>query len=373
MSKKGENIYKRKDNRWEARYIKEHRADGTVKFGYCYGKTYKEAKQKLIEAMVNTACGRQTEVIKCKKVISHYCDEWLTLKKNQIKESTFVKYTTILENHIKPQIGNYTIHNISSTTIEAFGNYLLEGKKLSVKTVKDILSVLNSIFKHINKQTPNIVQNMEIFCPKKQKKEVRVLSLEEQELLMNYLLTDMNNYKFGALLALITGMRIGEICALKWENVSLREKTVRVCSTMQRLRNFEDDVPSKTKIVISEPKSWNSSRVIPLTDFAVELCKKYYSDNSQAFVLTGKADRYVEPRILQQKFAVYTSALGLKGVHFHTLRHTFATRCVEVDFEIKTLSEILGHSNPHVTLERYVHSSFRLKRSNMDKLAAIGF
>ncbi|MBO5069682.1 MAG: tyrosine-type recombinase/integrase, partial [Roseburia sp.] len=129
----------------------------------------------------------------------------------------------------------------------------------------------------------------------------------------------------------------------------------------------------KTKIVITEPKSLGSDRVIPLNNYALELCKKWYASDPQAYVLTGDPERYIEPRTMQNKLKKYTSECGLSEVHFHSLRHTFATRCVEVGFEIKSLSEILGHASPRITLERYVHSSLELKRDNMDKLAAIGY
>ena len=160
---------------------------------------------------------------------------------------------------------------------------------------------------------------------------------------------------------------------MKWKNVSVVDKTVKVEATMQRLPDFDESNGEKTRVVISNPKSDKSLRVIPLTDYAVSLLKEYQDNNPEAYVLTGETDAFIEPRMMQYKLRKYTEECGLNGVHFHTLRHTFATRCVEVDFEIKSLSEILGHSSPRITLERYVHSSMELKRSNMNKLAALGF
>ena len=143
---------------------------------------------------------------------------------------------------------------------------------------------------------------------------------------------------------------------------------------MQRLKDFSENGTNKTKVVISEPKSDTSTRVIPLTVYAAKLCETHWHNNSpSAFVLTGETNRFIEPRTMQYKLERYTADCSLDGVHFHTLRHTFATRCVEVDFEIKSLSEILGHSSPRITLERYVHSSMELKRYNMNKLSVIGF
>jgi len=373
MSKKGENIYKRKDERWEARYVKGYHPDGAPKYGYCYGKTYREAKQKVTVAKVALLAGKPTPTATRRRRFAFYCNEWLRLNRNRIKESTYVKYSGALDKHIKPRLGGYLVQALSSLIVEQFSHDLLYEEELSPKTVKDILTLLHAIIKYTVKQFPEPLPMVEIVYPKVPKNEMRVLTRKEQTRFVAYLLKDMDECKFGVLLALLTGMRIGEVCALRWENVSLIEQTVKVKSTMQRLRNFDEDRTTKTKIVISDPKSEHSARIIPLTDDAVKLCKTQWCINPAAFVLTGEADRYIEPRSMQYKLERYTAECGLEGVHFHTLRHTFATRCVEVDFEIKSLSEILGHASPRITLERYVHSSMELKRSNMNKLPAIGF
>lgn len=373
MSKKGENIYKRKDKRWEARYVKGYRPDGAPKYGYCYGKTYREAKQKVTQAKAALLTGIPAATASRRRRFACYCDEWLQLNRNRIKESTYVKYSAILEKHIKPRLGGCLVQSLSSLLIEQFSHELLYEEELAPKTVKDILTMLHSVIRYTTKQFPEPLPMVEIVYPKVPRNEMRVLTREEQTRFVQYLLQDMDECKFGVLLALLTGMRIGEVCALRWENVSLTEQTIRVRSTMQRLRNFDENRTSKTKILISEPKSSNSTRVIPLTEYTVKLCQTQWCMNAAAFVLTGEADRYIEPRSMQYRLERYTEECGLEDVHFHTLRHTFATRCVEVDFEIKSLSEILGHSSPRITLERYVHSSLELKRSNMNKLPAIGF
>ena len=198
------------------------------------------------------------------------------------------------------------------------------------------------------------------------------------------------------LLALLTGLRVGEICALRWSDISLSHQTLCIRQTMQRLKNIENAGESKgpensqrpentenaedregtaagkTRILISAPKSNTSVRVIPLNRELTELCRKWKPLNPKAYVLTGEEKRYMEPRTLQYRMERYTKACGLEGVHFHTLRHSFATRCVEAGFEMKSLSEILGHSSPRITLERYVHSSLELKRENMDRLTLMG-
>lgn len=195
---------------------------------------------------------------------------------------------------------------------------------------------------------------------------MRVLSRSEQKILIDYLLTDLNSCKFGILFTLYTGLRIGEICALKWENINLNDGLVYINATMLRIKNIEADPEAKTKIIINDPKSFSSSRIIPLSDYIINLCHKFQCNN-ESYVLTG-THKYLEPRTLQNRFNKYCKECNLVGVHFHTLRHTFATRCVEVGFEIKSLSEILGHSNIQITLQRYVHSSLELKRENISKL-----
>lgn len=373
MSRKGENIYKRKDNRWEARYIKSYRPDGTPKYGYCYGKTYREAKQKVAQAKVDLATGKVTSTLSCKRRFGFYCDQWLLMNRSRIKESTYVKYRGIIEKHIKPKLGMCLVQALSSSVVEAFSHDLLWEEGLSPKTVKDVLTILHGVVQYALKQFPEPLPMIDIVYPKVPKNEMRVLTQEEQTRLVTYLLENTDACKFGALLALLTGMRIGEICALRWDDISLADKTLKVRSTMQRLQNLDANSTTKTKIVISDPKSNHSARVIPLTEYALKLCRARWCGDPKAFVLTGESDRYIEPRTMQYRLERYTKDCGLEGVHFHTLRHTFATRCVEVDFEIKSLSEILGHSSPRITLERYIHSSMELKRQNMNKLMAIGF
>lgn len=371
MSKKGENIYKRKDNRWEARFMKARSDEGKIKYGYCYAKTYREVKEKLQKAKSDLL----NEVIpssELNKTFSLYIDEWLTVNRSTVKESTLVKYVSIINNHIKPYLGKYSANIISSKLIGEFSNRLLYEEKLSPKTVKDILVLLKSIVKFTAHSIPQM-SNIEIVYPKDNKSEMKILSKSEQNRLINYLLSNIDLCKFGVLLSMMTGLRIGEICALKRKNISIVDRTITVNSTMQRLKNLDDDKEGKTRIYISNPKSDCSSRVIPLTDSLTNLCNKYLTNNPEDYILTGQADRYLEPRTLQNRIKKYGKECGISDLHFHMLRHTFATRCVEVGFEIKSLSEILGHSSPKITLERYVHSSMELKRNNMKKLSAVGF
>lgn len=373
MSRRGENIYKRKDGRWEGRYIKCYNSDGSAKFGYCYGKTYKEVKGKLIDAKAALVLGQHFTLDRRKRRFAQYCDEWLLLYRSRVKPATYAKYISIVEKHIKPHLGGYLPDGLSSPLIEEFSYELLSEEGLAAKTVKDILMVLNSIIKYISRQYPGVLAPLEVIYPKVGKNKVRVLTKDEQAKLVEYLLADLDECKLGVLLALLTGMRIGELCALRWRDISLKAKTIQISATMQRLKNLDGGAEGKTKILISDPKSDFSIRTIPITEYTASLCARLYPEDEDAYVLTGRADQFAEPRTMQYRLERYTQECGIEDVHFHTLRHTFATRCVEVDFEIKSLSEILGHSSPNITLERYVHSSLQLKRDNMDKLSNLGF
>lgn len=368
---KGENIFKRKDGRWEARYVKGYQPSGKVRYGFCYGKSYKEAKEKVSKLKSSAIPGEKAMKNSSKRHFSHFCDEWLKITKNRVKPATYVKYESILENHIKPMLGDAIPAALSTAMIEDFTGRLLRENHLSPKTVRDILTCLRSVIRYVTRQFPGLLPSVDIVYPRETPGEMRVLSTAEQTRLMKYLFDGMDSCKFGVLLALLTGMRIGEICALRWDDINLKDKTIRVHATMQRLKNIDGTTEGKTKIIIGSPKSDKSNRIIPMTGQTALLCERMQTKSKADFVLTG-TEQFMEPRTLQYRLKKYTAACGLEGVHFHTLRHTFATRAVEVGFDVKTLSEILGHSTTTVTLERYVHSSLELKRTNMNKLDAVG-
>lgn len=365
MSKRGENIYKRKDGRWEGRYVRAYDPSGKARLGYVYGKTYRETREKLWAAKAAHP-GRSLD-----GDFSDYCDKWLALRRHDVGDSTYVKYSTIVRKHLRPALGKRFPEQIDTVLLTDFSRKLLE-KGLAPKTAKDILMVLHALLQYISKQTEGSLPPVEVVYPRERRQEIRVLSPEEQARLVAFLLQDMDFVKFGVLLALLTGMRIGEVCALRWGGISLERGELQVAATMQRLQLPHAGGARKTQVVIGNAKSSASCRRIPLTDTALELCRRMQREDPRAFILTGRSDKYLEPRALQYRLKKYVQNCGLEGVHFHTLRHTFATRCVEVGFEIKSLSEILGHASTIITLDRYVHASMDLKRENMRKLSNIG-
>lgn len=374
MSRTGENIYKRKDGRWEARYIKYYDGNGKAKYGYVYGHSYAEAKSKLIRCLTSIKSGpASNSKPNSFKGFDFWLDEWLKVKKVRVKEPTYIRYRNSIENHIKPYLGKYPIERISTALIEKFAQYLLEKGRLdktgglSEKSVLDILTIVKEVIKYTN--TLGIATSCQIeFIPLKNKrKEMRVLSKEESQKLVSYLTVDTDNYKFGIFLAFYTGIRVGELCALQWKDLSFNDKTLHISKTMQRLQKVEHNEEKKTHVIVVEAKSQSSHRLIPLPDFILEMASKY-KQSPNCYIISTSRGKFIEPRVMQYQFKKCMEDCGIKDVNFHALRHTFATRCIEAGFDIKTLSEILGHSSVKITLDKYVHSSHELKRINMEKL-----
>lgn len=361
MPRRGENIYKRKDGRWEGRYIKGYNENGKALYKSVYAHNYADIKSKLNQYFCQNAEIKNNNIL-----LSAYADQWLNSVKLGRKISTYNKYRSIYDLHIKPFIGNCRIGYICNDHIDKI---IAACSELSPKTVNDILCVVKMLFEYIRINGGDLNICMKGLGIRQEYKQMRVLTICEQRKLTSVLLCDTDYHKLGVYLALCTGIRIGELCALKRENISFETKLLYVRSTMQRVQ--VDNLVKKTEVIITAPKSKKSVRDIPLPSFIFEICRKYYEHLAPSdFLLTGTSD-YMEPRSLQYHFKKYIKESGLENVHFHSLRHTFATRCVENDFEIKTLSEILGHVNVNITLNRYVHSSIELKRSNMEKLNCI--
>ena len=372
MSRRGENIYKRKDGRWEGRYIKSYSADNKAKYGYVYGKTYSEVKEKLICAKAIPSSNVSVNKIKSVS-LNEVLTLWLQSVQRNVKEATYARYHHLVEAHIRAELGAYAIDRITPTVIENYINELLvhgrlDGKGgLSPKTTTEILTIIKTAIdyaQYLGYSISTIPSKINI---KKKENHIRVLSASEQQQLERVLLTDIDTIKFGVLLSLYTGIRLGELCALRWNCVDLKSGIIKVQQTMQRIQNTDPSEKKRTKIIITDPKTQTSSRIIPLPA-AILLIANSFQASPNSFILTGSSERYIEPRTMQNHFKRIIQESGITDVNYHALRHTFATRCVEVGFEIKTLSEILGHSTVNITLNRYVHSSFELKRQNMNKL-----
>lgn len=369
---KGENIFKRKDGRWEARYKKGYDADHKILYGYCYGHTYREAKEKVTKRKAAVASNSKPSAEHAQeKTFAEFCDFWLHRNRDSWKSSTISKYESMLDKHILPEFGQSPVSAIDAARIAAFSSKLLHEKQLAAKTVRDILSLFHKITTDMSTWSHGMIKPVTVVYPKTGFTKFRVLTSKEQNGLTTYLKHEIDIYKFSILLSLTTGLRVGEVCGLRWRDFSAESNTIAVIHTVQRIRNPDKTGEKKTILQLGTPKTYHSNRIIPLTDGMAALCKQF-SQNPDFFILTGSS-QYTEPRTLQRKLKLYTKDLKMQGVHFHTLRHTFATRCIEVGCDIKTLSEILGHSSITMTMNRYVHPNLELKRKNIQKLEQAGF
>ena len=369
---RGENVFRRKDGRYEARYIKGRRADGKPVYGFCYGRTYEEAKGKADRAREEMASAKRPDHSQGPDVAC-FCDSWLSANSTRLKPSSAAKYRMDMENHIKPYFEGKLPCEVRPEEIEGFTRMLLNGKGLSPKTVRSILTLLRSVLSYMRKQSGENLPELEIAYPKECRKNARVLDKKEEAMLAMLLAQEMDSCKFGVYLALRTGMRIGEVCALRWRDISFESAAISVCQTVLRLPQKQTDSETfrkdgfRTALVVGPPKSESSLRVIPLMPDIAALCERFRPEDPEAFLLTGTA-RCMDPSKLQRRLTRYLEECGIPEAHFHTLRHTFATRCVEAGFDVKTLSDILGHSNIGITMNLYVHPDLDLKRENMSRL-----
>lgn len=373
MPRKGENIYKRKDGRWEGRYIKSRTATGKAIYGYVYAKSYRDLKTKLYET---ASCITPTVITPefSSDLFSSIAMEWIENIKPQIKESTRNKYYNLLDSYILPTYGEERLECITYDFIENHCHSLLvsggtKGIGLSTKTVTDVLSVIRNILEFAVKKGRIIPCDGSAVQVKHISKEIRVLSRSEQKKLCQYLYSELDSYNIGILICLFTGLRVGEICALRWEDISFSDQTLHVHHTLQRIQDKAGG-EKKTKIVITTPKSSCSIRTIPIPD-ALNNILMSYRIVSKGYLLTNSDSKYVEPRTMQNHFKRALKKSGIEAASFHSLRHTFATRCIELGFDVKSLSEILGHATVNITMNRYVHPTLELKKENMQRMSSL--
>lgn len=368
MPRTGENIYKRRDGRWEGRYMKES-VGGKAKYSSVYARSYREVKEKLDVAKRES--GEKKSDVNSIGIVADIGKQWLSESAITLKESSIRKYEDIFRCYILPEFGEDELQEITDQRISSFVNGLLTsgGAKqqgLSPATVAEVLSAMNGIRVYAMKQKYKVSFSTRCVSLKRGHGNIRVFSLEEEQHLLSYLMENMDLPALGILLCLFTGLRIGELCAMKWDDINIQEKKMCVCKTMQRLRTDESK-GSKTKVIISEPKSACSIRIIPLPDAVMDLLEEFHTPGT--FLLTGDSKRYIEPRTMQNHFKRSLIACGIQNTNFHVTRHTFATRCIELGFDIKSLSEILGHASVAITMNRYVHPTMALKAENMNRFS----
>lgn len=292
--------------------------------------------------------------------IKDIVEKWSLEKKHFVKKSTMSAYSLLLQNHVLPTFGEKEF--ITEDDIQQF---VLEkiSLGLSQKTVKDILIVLKMIMKYGAKKDLIVYKQWDIQYPTDHaKREVQIFTSSEHKKAMAYIKEHLTFKNLGILLCLSTGMRIGEVCALKWSDIDIDNQVLQVNRTIQRIYVVEGD-KRHTQVVIDTPKTKNSNREIPLTKDLVNIFKAFKKVvNDDYFVLTNE-EKPTEPRVYRNYYVTLMQKLGLPVIKFHGLRHSFATRCIEGKADVKTVSVMLGHSNISTTMNLYVHPNMEQKKS----------
>lgn len=365
MPRRGTNIYKRKDGRWEGRVKREGIPGERRKYISFYGKTYHEVKEKMLQAERKHLRGRK----QCPHTIEEMVSLWLEEQRPYWKETTYATYRQMAVKHIYPRLGGLKAGQLTDSVWEEFVRSKKKGdggSTVSNGYLHNICSVLVQALSYVKKRYHYEIEIPDISAVKGAK--CRILLPGENKLasLEQYLLShpENDNTNLGILLAMHTGIRLGELCALTWEDIDLEEETLYIRKNLQRVRQF-DGQKNNSEIMIQTPKTENSLRVIPLPGILAELLKEK-EGSKEEFLVQGKKNPWAEPRTLQYRFANILKKCEIEPFNFHKLRHCFATRCIAKGFDIKSLSEILGHSSIQITLNLYVHSSMNQKKRLMN-------
>ncbi|MGM0125872.1 hypothetical protein IGI37_003273 [Enterococcus sp. AZ194] len=363
MARKGENIYKRKDGRWEGRYIKGRHSNGKAQFGYVYDRTFRAVRQKLQEKKYQY---RTPNLFSSnyQGTVAQWINEWLVgpVCRN-VKMSTYASYRYKLTHYVCPYFESLPLKKLNADRVQAFIDDLNE-RGLSATTIRIVVQILKRTLKEALQQ--NLLSTdptLKIVLPKETKKRVGALSEAKQVILEKV----ANNHPKGLpiLLALHTGMRIGEISALKWADIDLEKKEIEVSRTLQRLPYIDSEQGSK--IMEGTAKSSSAHRIIPLNDKILEILKQKKKKATSLYVV-GEKGRFIEPRTITYQFKRILSILKLSNIHFHQLRHTFATRLLEKGADIATVSALLGHHSAKMTLDVYVDSLMSQRKKWVNQL-----
>ena len=368
MPRHGENIRKRADGRWEGRYVVYLPEKGRQQKSI-YGKTYGEVKKKRSEALeaannpiTNNSNSPDIE-LKKEILFRSAVEEWLLKIGKTKKPATYIKYCHIYETYLKDILADRPLHEIAT---DDFQNMLVERTSDCSESIKkSIYSVISSTLNYSSESYHTLPVRLKKNAAPNSRRKLDIYTQEEQAHLLRYLYTDMDIKKVGIVLCLSTGLRLGEVCALKWQDIDFLSKVINVNHTVQRIS--VNDQMKKTALCEGKPKTFCSQREVPLSDEMLILLSKF--SNHGTYVLNNKSP--LEPRTYQYQFQRYQKQAGIVCRNFHVLRHTFATNCIGSGVDVKSLSEILGHSNVQITLNKYVHPTLDTKRQHMNTISSI--
>lgn len=299
------------------------------------------------------------------------CEEYLAFKINTVKESTYYNYKFAIEKHLKPDLGSKTLLELINYDF----NIYIKNKKEELDTqndneykpnIADLITRLKNILKFLKQRYRDFKIELELIQSQRNEQgEIEVFSDKERIKLSKYLAEPKELKYIGILISLYSGLRIGEVCGLKWSDIDFENQLIYVQRTVQRVYLGKN----KSKLIITSPKSKKSKRKVPISKVILQQLKMMSKEYSKdAFIVTGQEDKFTEPLVYRYTYKKVLNECNISYKKFHCLRHTFATRCIRVGMDIKSLSEVLGHSNIGITLAIYVHSSYEVKKKYIDKL-----
>ena len=296
---------------------------------------------------------------------SNWAAQWLTRKEQLVKESTFSAYSNIVVNHLVPHFGRVGLQDITEERIQSFAFHLLRDGRLDgaggmcERSTRDIIVVLKNSLRDAMKLKLLPSAEFEIQYPNKQDRfKIKVIAKSEQQKLVQAVYLALSPRSVGIMLALYTGLRIGEVCGLKWSDIDFENKMLHVNRTVQRVYRKTLDGKGKSQIIVGPPKTRSSRREIPISAILLPVLKRIAPETSDVFFLSG-TEKCVEVRTYRTFFDDFLKKNQLENINFHALRHTFATRCIEAGGDCKPVSELLGHSSVNMTLNRYPPESNR--------------
>lgn len=374
MARKGENIRKRKDGRWEGRFTITCE-NGEKRVYSLYDNSYQRVKEKIYDARVKVSVspvilsggnrGRLGSVRVQDMSWDLLAEEWLENVKGTKKYSTFVKYRNTYQNYMKESFEKCSLYKKmeASVTEEIFEKTVNHSDSLT----KSVRSVLTSVFCYAKDKYKLTVPDLKRREYRNDNRNTQVLTEAEQMRLCHYLMAHMDCKLLGILICITTGIRLGEICSLKWSDIDFNAGILRINTTVQRIS--VEDTARKTSLVETKPKTSCSEREIPLPEILTDLLKRFYCESPYII----NRDMPMEPRTYQNIWKKCQKAAGIPYKNFHCLRHTFATNCIAQGIDVKSLSEILGHSDVKTTLNRYVHPSIATKRSHINSACVCFF
>ena len=321
MPKRGENIYKRKDGRWEGRYIRGRSPSGGAVYGYVYARSYRECRvkrQKQLEALGDAP--EQAASL----TLAQAAGRFLADREKQLKESTRARYAYLLRHYILPGLGETSVGQLTANGISDFLGGLQRGG-LSGKSARDVGVLLKSVLKYSTRRLECSCPGLEAELPVYRRKQVSVFSADEVQRLARWVLSAPDGTGVAVLLALNTGLRLGELCALQFGDIDLKSGVVRVSKTVQRIPG-----EGGTRLAVQPPKSDSSRRAVPLPgDMAALLGQLPRPDSAQRFFLTG-TDTPMEPRTMQYRYGALLKAAGITYRNFHALRHPYVKHTTKI-------------------------------------------